>query len=76
MTHENGTENPQRTSPPNYNGTRDYGCFQVNSVHLHTKGWTSLDQIYDPSFNAQIAYTIYQSRGWRAWYSVQGILWE
>lgn len=76
LDHENGLETANRLSAKNYNGTYDMGCMQINTVHYLTDGWTQLNQIYNPVFNAQIAYVIYQQRGWRAWYSVEGILWN
>jgi hypothetical protein len=42
---------------------RSYGLAQVN-----TNAWPySPDQLYDPLFNLQVAYQIYQQQGWRAW---------
>ena len=65
---ENGLESPKAI---NYNtdGSVDKGCFQVNSVHRFT------GNLFEPEYNAQMAYKIYQTQGVRAWYAVQGILW-
>lgn len=50
--------------------TDDHGCFQLH------KGYASWGRaVYNADFNAQKAYRMYKSRGWRPWYAVQGILW-
>jgi hypothetical protein len=58
----------------NYDGSRDYGCFQINDkAHPH---FFSGGDWSDPHQNAQYALRIYQERGnWTAWYAVEGILW-
>ncbi len=51
--------------------TDDYGLFQIHHG-LETYG----PKIFDPAFNVDLAYNqYYKTRGWRPWYSVQGILW-
>lgn len=51
--------------------TDDHGLFQIHGG-LATYG----EKIYDPEFNVALAYNnYYKTRGWRPWYSVQGILW-
>lgn len=54
--------------PANSNGTRDYGLFQINSIHKPTdKDWQN------PVVNAQMAKGIWEGRkkatgnGWQAW---------
>lgn len=44
---------------------RSYGLAQVNTNFWHY----SPEQLYDPLFNLQVAYQIYQQQGWRAWYN-------
>ncbi len=69
---ENRSENPKAKSKKNADGSYDYGCMQVNDkAHFGSKGWTTLEQIFDPVFNARIGLAIYQERGnWSPWYSV------
>jgi hypothetical protein len=58
----------------NYNGSRDYGCFQIND-QAHPDFFANGDW-RDPTYNAQYALKIYNERGnWTAWYAVRGILW-
>ncbi len=69
MTKENGSENPKRISGLNYDGSRDYGCMQLNNkahpTFFATNNWS------DSEANAREALTIYRGRGnWSAWYSV------
>jgi len=49
---------------PNSNGTYDYGCWRINSVHGYPKAKLLAA---DQSFNAQCAVTIYKAQGLRAW---------
>lgn len=79
LQHENRKEDPTAVGKVNRNGSRDYGCFQINSgahkAFFATKNWK------DPVQNTQQALDIYNGRkaregnGWRAWYAVEGILW-
>ncbi len=46
----------------NTNGTYDYGLFQINSVHGHSR-----DILANPAKNTEIAFRIWQSQGYRAW---------
>lgn len=46
---------PRVVSPKNSNGTRDHGLFQINDVHRATTDFT---QIYDPVYNASVAYRL------------------
>ena len=58
----------------NYDGSRDYGCFQINDK-AHPQFFANGDW-RDPYYNAQYALRLYQERGnWTAWYAVRGILW-
>lgn len=58
----------------NWDGSRDYGCFQINSK-AHA-GFFATQDWRDPVANAKYAYQLYTERGnWTAWYAVQGILW-
>lgn len=74
LVHENRKEDPLATGKMNRNGSRDYGCFQINDAahkaFFATKDWKN------PLHNAQEALNIYNGRGnWTAWYAVRGILW-
>ena len=74
LVHENRAEDPSAKGSVNRDGSRDYGCFQINDkahpAFFATQDWS------DPVANARYALTIYQGRGnWTAWYAVQGILW-
>lgn len=61
-----GTVNP--------NGSQDFGCFQINN-YAHPDFFADGDW-RNPTYNAQYALQIYNSRGnWTAWYAVRGILW-
>lgn len=58
----------------NYDGSRDYGCFQINDK-AHPAFFANGDW-RDPTYNAQYALQLYNERGnWTAWYAVRGILW-
>ncbi len=46
---------PRVVSPQNSNGTQDHGLFQINDVHRSTTDFT---QIYEPVYNAQVAYRL------------------
>lgn len=50
-------------SPFNSNGTKDYGLFQINSVH----GYVARDLTSDAAFNTRCAKAIYDKQGLRAW---------
>ncbi len=47
---------------PNSNGSKDFGLFQVNSVHKPTS-----DEKTQPLANTKKAYAIYKQQGWKAW---------
>ncbi len=58
-------------NPNAVSATDDYGLFQIHHG-LEDYG----QKIFDPEFNVWLAYNqYYKTRGWRPWYSVQGILW-
>jgi cell wall-associated NlpC family hydrolase len=59
--------NPEALSPPNTNGTRDHGMWQINDVHRSQPFWT--DNWQDPYENARMAYAIWQAAGnsWKPW---------
>ena len=46
---------PRVVSPLNSNNTRDHGLFQINDIHRSTTDFTN---IYDPVYNAQVAYRL------------------
>lgn len=79
LDHENGLELPTRKGPINVGGSQDFGCMQINN-YAHPDFFKNHDWS-DPNQNAQEAYFIYlgreaaQGNGWRAWYSVEGLLW-
>jgi hypothetical protein len=45
---------PAIVGPPNSNGTRDHGLFQINDVH---RSYVDFTRIYDALYNAQVAYS-------------------
>lgn len=49
-------------SPPNRNGTVDYGLWQVNSVHGYDP-----KSLLVPTQNATAAHAVYRAQGWKAW---------
>lgn len=77
-----GPLKPNGTVGYNNDGSRDYGCFQINDA-AHPQFFQNGDW-RNPKYNAQYALRIYQEReqrpqtyknGWTAWYAVRGILW-
>lgn len=77
LDHENGTEDPNRIGHnKDLMKSSDNGCLQINDYwHFGHNGWTRFNDIYNPTFNAALAYKIYQGRGWRSWYAAKGIYW-
>lgn len=74
MTHENRSEAIGAVGAENDDGSRDYGCFQINDK-AHPEFFQS-STWQDPIANAQEAYKIYAGReNWSAWYAVKNILW-
>jgi len=61
---ENGTRQCDRFNQ-NTNGTRDWGIFQINEVHLK-KGYTIAD-LTDCQKNIDIAFEIYRVQGFDPW---------
>jgi hypothetical protein len=58
--------NPSAINTTNANGSRDYGLWQINSVHsdlLASGSWSN------PADNARMAYSVWKGSGWRAWAS-------
>lgn len=53
-------------SAPNSDGSRDFGRFQVNSVHAAKVGG-NLQALLDADTNVRIAAQIKASSGWSAW---------
>lgn len=56
--------NSEAVGPVNRNGTRDYGAWQINSVHasaLASGDWRKLDD------NARMARQVWTSQGFKAW---------
>lgn len=51
-------------SAPNFNGTRDYGLWQINSVHAQL--FQQYPTWWDAS-NAKMAKTVHAGQGWKAW---------
>jgi hypothetical protein len=55
---------PNAVSPPNHDGTRDRGIWQINSVNadiLATGNWRNVKD------NARMAYAIWKRQGLKAW---------
>lgn len=79
MTHENRAELPAAIGEVNFDGSRDFGCFQIND-RWH-RGYFSGGDWRDPVWAATYALQIYRERharngnGWSAWYAVRGVLW-
>lgn len=62
MMAESGCNPRSDNSGLNVDGTYDYGLFQINSVHGHSR-----DILANPAKNTEIAFKIWQSQGYRAW---------
>lgn len=62
---EDGSGNPNALSGANYDGSRDFGLWQINS------GWWpqfgGMAALAVPAVNARAAYAIYQRQNWCAW---------
>lgn len=59
---ESGCNPKSDNSGLNTDGTYDYGLFQINSVHGHSRSILA-----NPAKNTEIAFKIWQSQGYRAW---------
>jgi hypothetical protein len=78
LEYENRSENAQAVGSVNGDGSRDYGCMQINNkAHpqfFATEDWSN------PVANVTEGLKIYQGRqsvtgnGWQAWYAVAGVL--
>jgi len=79
LVNENRSENVAAEGAVNTDGSKDWGCFQINN-YWHPAYFAEGDW-KDPVWAAQYALKIYEGRqrsegnGWRAWYAVRGILW-
>lgn len=58
---ENGSRKCDRVSPANSNGTKDYGVFQINTIHA----WRG--NLTDCKENIRIAKEIFDEQGWSPW---------
>ena len=69
MNQENGRETSDRIGAINSDGSRDFGCFQLNN-QAHPQFFASQNWA-DPVANSKYAYSIFRARGnWSAWYAV------
>ncbi|WP_146647557.1 transglycosylase SLT domain-containing protein [Labilithrix luteola] len=58
----------ERAYNKNKNGSKDYGLFQINSVHLGDENCpTTIEGLYTASKNAQCAFNVYSNEGLTAW---------
>ncbi len=62
MRAESGCNPRSDNSGLNTDGTYDYGLFQINSIHGHSRYILA-----NPAKNTEIAFKIWQSQGYRAW---------
>ena len=60
---------PDVVSPPNTNGTRDRGLFQINSVWREAFGERLWARIFEPATNVAMAHHIWKTgnRSWMYW---------
>jgi hypothetical protein len=56
----------KRSNTMNYNGTYDWGIFQVNDIHKAKVGGNVL-LFLDPATNVKVAAQIKAGSGWSAW---------
>lgn len=70
---------PNNIGTRNNNGTYDYGCMQIDSVH---KSFFANGNWANPIYNCAYGYTLYQDRlkaglnPWSNWFAVKNILWQ
>lgn len=57
----------ESTHNPRAYAASNYGLFQVNAIHIDMTPNHSLDDLYVPEINVDIAFRLYQSRGWQPW---------
>lgn len=62
---EDGSGNPTALSAANYDGSRDFGLWQINSAHWSTYGGQAA--LGNPVANALAAHDIFLRQGWCAW---------
>lgn len=60
--------NPSIISPPNTNGSRDVGLFQINDIH----GLSTATR-QDPRSNVSFAAGLFRQQGWRPWTTARGL---
>lgn len=64
---------PQALNTSNRNGTWDMGVAQINSIHCKKLGTTDRGEckakLFDVETNIKMAKSIYDGRGWNAWYA-------
>lgn len=60
--------NAEIISPPNFDGSRDVGLFQINDVHGY-----SIAQRQDPVMNTAIAANLWRLYGWQPWSTAPGL---
>lgn len=67
-------ESGLRAGATNHNtdGSTDYGCYQVNSIHRNRVAG-NLNALYDAQTNVQVAYAIYSEQGWCPWVAARKI---
>lgn len=64
---ENGTQQPDRVSGKNKDGSRDHGLCQINDKWQRDK-FENVEQLHDPEFNIKVAKQIRDEWGnWNAW---------
>lgn len=52
---------------PRAYAANNYGLFQINGIHVGMTPNHSLEDLYDPEINVEIAYRLYQAQGWTPW---------
>lgn len=58
----------ERAYNKNKNGSKDYGLFQINSIHLNDDNCPStVDGLYSAAKNTQCAFNVYSNEGLTAW---------
>lgn len=50
----------------NQDGSRDYGIFQINSIHAGRVNG-NVQMLLDPETNVRVAAEIYREQGWTPW---------
>lgn len=52
---------------PNAYAAGNYGLMQINQIHANEFANGDATRFYDPEFNIEVAYQLYQRRGWQPW---------